>query len=1404
MSKNTKIVVTLIPKGCDQNSLHFTLSFNPRLPDTGFLSDYHEILNWPSYANFVRLFSLPMNISFFARERVDNIFMVGRTSKIYSLKISNAKLWKQNDARNFWNSVMPRATPVSGWLFDESRFDLAEMVDLNNFKNRIIGIIDEEVKNVWKEFRLWDENFAPSLEESSIDENIYTLLSNLNDIRDLVYTDIEMVLARLRSNSRVGFAEYPVYETLLERIQSEIIYTNKKINELIEGVKREEETVRLNRLNSEFHKQFSILGSYPNVLRGLGWVVDCSIDIDDDLNFDLRNLTGGNGQGFVKIVDSFSLDGVRKEDRPLAKFLEEVDFLYTFTAFSYKEESGNRDFSYGYFPNAASDAAFAINDDYLVVKNGCLATSFKNEEGTSIQQISVNLTGKSYLDSLLNIARTTSGEKLNISSTKNNNEGIGITLTVKNLVDKLKNQLENQPLPTLDKVSDSYIIWGHHLDSGYRVDVASYKLDENNEFDENTLRINSLVERRCEFYVGGTTKKLELPDGAEFDEGFIGESFQRGRNDELTKEQLIVGNQMFSWPGWSLVAPLKKQKRPDSSTLRQNGDSLRVIITVPEGSVTPLRLQTYYLFRLRVVDICGNSKGKASELEVSDLKKEIRQFVHSLDWQDECWSTPILYLRTDGIDTPGIFFPRTKLTNRIEDPRTLIVQTNFLQPGASKLVSQRRLTPPRANQYFISIHSVLDKYLKVKYLKKIKGHQTYRESVKIGNQITPRGIGENSKIPFFVDPAVDCYTFSQSDQQVKVDDIPVFRTGKRNNKTKGTRSPFQVDALTIELNGDDARSQGKIVTNFNVERNKLMFVLPPGVEFQDPDNSENREASIATKESELQPDHFGPKYGAIKINARPGSGLRYFLNTPDAATLSLNLIHAVQQPCLIFNRYGDKKIFRARIEVGPGITKTHRSLGETSINLQTVFDYFPVFTAVSFNLIAKYDILNGLASLPKNVGRRRSIARIVKSDVLLTDFFANAYTNKHQLGKSPDLERDVDFPSQMLSHTLGDTNHYRVSYSLEVVSKFKDIFLRHNPRAKCSIKAILQPEGTYVNVLNSQQPPIPIIDSVVPLVTWEKTSAKKSKKNKILDTYYTRSCTKFRIYFRGSWFVTGEGEQVAIFYDSSNTVDNPKDLFCSQVGYDPIHRDAVKPSSFNFEQVVNTNFLRGKDIENLVLENAALSLGPGSNAALSKPLSMKALVYNVKADTVTNRWYIEFEYDRKSVPRDAYSPFFKLALSRFQKNSLYDGKKIDCRFSPTVLTSFFQGLPNRKIKIDRLNKSIEYQWNQVPGSSNGLNFNEVYVFVQHSEDDVMDISSGRELQSTNSNPIKMQVGYKAMSIFNYGSVRAGSIIHIEEYEFYFDKSIMVDDSMPRNNYQKRLVLNLQLVKLMNGTLRPVE
>jgi len=216
---------------------------------------------------------------------------------------------------------------------------------------------------------------------------------------------------------------------------------------------------------------------------------------------------------------------------------------------------------------------------------------------------------------------------------------------------------------------------------------------------------------------------------------------------------------------------------------------------------------------------------------------------------------------------------------------------------------------------------------------------------------------------------------------------------------------------------------------------------------------------------------------------------------------TLKLVHAVQKPVVVIN---DMVIYEEEYDLENNIFSLKDRKPdqvEISFNYPSSKNRFPVKCCREFILSAKYkDIQVNRFSSDK--GYQEVSRELSKS----------FYIEKTENFENWIDEKFFDSFESKLEHSFGDSKFRKVCYSLEAVSKFTNYF----PNMKefsCFGKM-----GELI-VKNSKKPDELVIDSIVPLITWITTGSIVKRVN-----------NKFRIYFRGDWYLTGDEEKVAILF----------------------------------------------------------------------------------------------------------------------------------------------------------------------------------------------------------------------------------------------------------------------------------
>ncbi|MCW2760305.1 MAG: hypothetical protein JWR85_506 [Marmoricola sp.] len=214
-----------------------------------------------------------------------------------------------------------------------------------------------------------------------------------------------------------------------------------------------------------------------------------------------------------------------------------------------------------------------------------------------------------------------------------------------------------------------------------------------------------------------------------------------------------------------------------------------------------------------------------------------------------------------------------------------------------------------------------------------------------------------------------------------------------------------------------------------------------------------------------------------------------------------------------------------------------------------------------------------------------------------------------------------------LVHQLGDTRHRLVTYTLTAVSRFRHLYRSDEDEAR------FVNEGTVagVSIKSTVRPVPPAVRAVVPAFRWTRSSEGGVVRR-------VRSGGTLRVELLRPWRVTGEGEQLAVVVDRSESARDP---IWSPSGVER----ALGADDFASASEVSTTAL------------------PGATVA----------AYDVKF--AEDRWVADIELP--GVAAASYRPFVRLAVARYQRESL-PGLSI----SDVVLTDLVQLMPERTLTVE--------------------------------------------------------------------------------------------------------------------------
>lgn len=231
-------------------------------------------------------------------------------------------------------------------------------------------------------------------------------------------------------------------------------------------------------------------------------------------------------------------------------------------------------------------------------------------------------------------------------------------------------------------------------------------------------------------------------------------------------------------------------------------------------------------------------------------------------------------------------------------------------------------------------------------------------------------------------------------------------------------------------------------------------------------------------------------------------------------------------------------------------------------------------------------------------------------------------------------------------HEFGDTKRRVVRYHPTLTGSFSEYF---PPGTDCSLTG----EPLEVSLPNTAPPAAPDLLYVIPTVRWEQSEPAPGQ------IVRRRLGGGLRVYLDRPWFSSGDGETLGIIVldpaAEPTEVDYP---WVTLLGQDPIRHGSAP-------RILDAGTFR--NVDKVLPDMFVAQIGPQSgNTAVA--------VYIPEYDPATRRWFCDLELDTGG----AYFPFVRLALTRFQEDSVGGAQ-----FSPIVVADPVQTLPDRTLTVQQ-------------------------------------------------------------------------------------------------------------------------
>jgi hypothetical protein len=251
-------------------------------------------------------------------------------------------------------------------------------------------------------------------------------------------------------------------------------------------------------------------------------------------------------------------------------------------------------------------------------------------------------------------------------------------------------------------------------------------------------------------------------------------------------------------------------------------------------------------------------------------------------------------------------------------------------------------------------------------------------------------------------------------------------------------------------------------------------------------------------------------------------------------------------------------------------------------------------------------------------------------------------------------------------HEFGDTKARRISYQFRATTRFREYFppqLLSTPESQSRLGNAVE-----VVILNTVEPPVPEVDSVIPMFRWDEDGDPGQPFG-----FRRRRRSGLRIYLKRPWFRTGEDEQLAILL-----AINPADAAKSLWGADPVWLNAGPQSphvGLSMEDLYSGTFAldneRGNDPR---LSPIAFPLNVPADHEGGTPSLASVIGYRPEYSKERQMWFVDVAIE----PAAAVWPFVRLVVARYQPNSLPG-----LQLSKAVTCDFAQLVPERTLTISR-------------------------------------------------------------------------------------------------------------------------
>jgi len=243
---------------------------------------------------------------------------------------------------------------------------------------------------------------------------------------------------------------------------------------------------------------------------------------------------------------------------------------------------------------------------------------------------------------------------------------------------------------------------------------------------------------------------------------------------------------------------------------------------------------------------------------------------------------------------------------------------------------------------------------------------------------------------------------------------------------------------------------------------------------------------------------------------------------------------------------------------------------------------------------------------------------------------------------------------------LNDTKYKKVIYSAIATSRFQKYFTSPDDPTKKLDFTRSSDHVITIEVKNTGIPSMPEIVKSIPVFRWEE----------VPNQNYLKRHSGLRVYVKGPWFSSGDGEMLGIILKNSPNQkeiddandDNDVSSYVTRWGQDIIHASNSLPNPFPYKE----QFRNYKSC----LEKVTLNELDHQDSK-----TVTVVGYEASYDKNEKLWYGDVEIDA----HPAYFPFVTLSSVRYQPNSIQTAHISRVAFTPPM-----QIAPSRSVSLIRL------------------------------------------------------------------------------------------------------------------------